>query len=296
MNKEYLVEYGEDVVISYVQPSAVGTINVEFIDRVYGDQVYFSAGVAPIVAGTYSITIPGAEVTSDMLLKMNVTYTNVTASEFVDDYFISLRRPYAWASEIASAVGLSIVTTPSAPNEVTQADLEKYERYAYQRIGALTVNEFGIRHIKNYFYGYGHPTIAIDSKIVSINSVHVNGELDDDHLYYPGLTGDSIYIAHPDGSYIINSPYDYPTFIDGARYEFDYLAGYESVPESIRQATIMLANDYRCNEYGIKNHYVLKTDSQFGKTEYDPSAFDGSGNVSVDQLIAEFVRIPMRVV
>jgi hypothetical protein len=80
-------------------------------------------------------------------------------------------------------------------------------------------------------------------------------------------------------------------------YTIDYISGYTEVPVPIKQAITLLVNDFRCNDYGLKNHYVVKHDSDFGKTEYSAFyAFNGTGNVSIDQLITEYVRIPMRVI
>lgn len=300
--KEYLTEYGAPVTLSYSNSAADGNIDVVFKNQ-YGDDVHSEDGIVPAGVGNYSITFPADLNTCDRELEVHIMYANVALENKLDKFYVRFRRPYLKFTELASELGLTVVLTPVASTEITQADLEKLERYAFNRINALTLNNFNKNFEQSRFSGTGHHHLNYYRPVADVSRVWVDGELafDPTNDSYPyGLTfaGEEtgFSVQYAGGEDVISSPYDEANFRRDTEYKIEYVSGWESVPEDIRQATALLANDFKCNDYGQRNHYVTRADTQFGKVEYSDAAFAGSGNVSVDQLLGPYVRQDFQVV
>ena len=309
---QYTIDYGISKTIQYSQNAAVGNISVSFTDLTYGDSVHTISSLAPQYTGSYVITFPAVKNIVDRDMTMTVVYTNSSSQQITESFNVKFRRPYVKTSQIASELGLTIVGEPEASNEVTRAKLEQYEAYAFERINAITNNYFNKTFNRSIFYGNGTDSIAIDSPVSSIEKVWNNDELyyDKEGPTYPvGLnyvTGDdkrNIFVKDVSGASITRDPYGYvypeyryPVFNKDNRYKIQFISGYEEIPQAIYQATILIINEYMCSEYGQRNHYVVNQDTPFGKVQYDPRAFNGFGNVSIDQLLQPYLRLSMQVI
>jgi hypothetical protein len=304
--KEYLIDYETGLEIIYNQPSAVGTITFKFTDLDYGDVIHEMSPVAATGPGTYLATIPAAKNGIDRNIRMRATYTDSLNNVLTDDFNFRVRRPYATYTSIAQELGLTVSSTPALPTEITEAALKQYERYAYERINSITASQFNKVFRREGFYGQGSDSLVVEEPVLAVNKVWAADELIIDQTVNPAVYSDGIKVAPNDRGFnlfmneidgSLDSLSDaYPVFKKDLRYRVEYIAGYAEVPEAIFQATVMLVNEYRCSDYGVRNHYVVRQENQFGKVENSPMAFAASGNVSVDQLLAPYTRVFMRVI
>jgi hypothetical protein len=303
--KEYLTTYGENQDFEYSQPAADGPVTVLFTDVEYGDEIY-AYQATPTTPGNYTLTLPGEKNVCDRTLGVKVFYINSQSQPKADIFQVTLRRPYVTADELAAELGLTISATPANATEITRVKLEQLERYAFSRINALILTNLNCTFVRRPFRGSGTQSIALDENIVDVTRATVDDDLVFDKseetapwgiTFVPGDGGNLILVKQADGdNTIINDPDFTPVFRDDREFIVSYISGYPVVPTPIRHAAVLLANDFLCNDYGQRNHYVVKADNQFGKIEYSPRAYVGTGNVSVDQLITPYVRVSMQVV
>lgn len=66
--------------------------------------------------------------------------------------------------------------------------------------------------------------------------------------------------------------------------------GYVSVPESVRQAALILAGLWGCNQAIWRDRYINTIRSADWNIKYDAAAYEGTGSATADQLLAQYVR------
>lgn len=97
-----------------------------------------------------------------------------------------------------------------------------------------------------------------------------------------------------------DSIYDTKTFIDlvgnnslfpnGWDYTVIVEAGWPIIPQDIKQATILLVNDLRCNNIPYINSYIKDYKSDQFTLSFDPGVFKDTGNRIADKILSAYVR------
>jgi hypothetical protein len=82
--------------------------------------------------------------------------------------------------------------------------------------------------------------------------------------------------------------YDPGYFERGSIYTIRGEFGWKYVPEQIREATIIMVDDMRCNDFAYRNKGLKSVKNDSFAVEYGDVAFQGTGNLLVDSLIGEF--------
>ena len=84
---------------------------------------------------------------------------------------------------------------------------------------------------------------------------------------------------------------NYGRFRDKSRYKFQGLLGYKYVPEDIKLAAMMLVGDILANDYNWRNKYLKKVDLSEISFEMAGGAFNGTGNVTVDNILDQYRNV-----
>ena len=94
--------------------------------------------------------------------------------------------------------------------------------------------------------------------------------------------------------------YDTKTFIDltgnnslfpnGWDYTVVIEAGWPIIPQDIKQATMLLVNDLKCNNIPYINSYIKDYKSDQFTLSFDPGVFKDTGNRIADKILSAYVR------
>jgi hypothetical protein len=96
------------------------------------------------------------------------------------------------------------------------------------------------------------------------------------------------------------SIYDTKTFIDltgnssmfpdGWDYTVIVEAGWPVIPQDIKQATMLIMNDLKCNNIPYINSYIKDYKSDQFSLSFDPGVFKDTGNRIADKILSAYVR------
>ena len=77
-------------------------------------------------------------------------------------------------------------------------------------------------------------------------------------------------------------------FRDGYLYRFAGQIGYKYVPEDIKLASMLLVQDILSNDYNWRNKYLSKVNLSEISFEMAKGAFNGTGNITVDNILDQY--------
>ena len=64
--------------------------------------------------------------------------------------------------------------------------------------------------------------------------------------------------------------------------------GWESIPSDIKDAAMLLAELFSCNEATWRDRYIKAIRAADWRFDFDGRAFEGTGSVSVDRLLEKY--------
>jgi hypothetical protein len=98
----------------------------------------------------------------------------------------------------------------------------------------------------------------------------------------------------------IDAPYDTknystsvsgsPMFPNGWDYTVTVEAGWPIIPQDIKQATMLIVNDLKCNNIPYINSYIKDYKSDQFTLSFDPGVFRDTGNRIADKILSAYVR------
>ena len=299
---EYLRSDNAELQISFTAASGVTSVVFEAYDL---DSASFiqSGTTSSAASQVFTGTLTTDSTKYDRSLKIEWISSTASGASSTISYY-SMKRPYATVSRIKELVDVD--TT------VSDATLKKYERKARLFIDAYT----GLRFSKEYdsitSFGDNSDTLLMPVPVLKIDQIY-----EDDVLVYDlSTTGASVnkfdYTIEVGPSKTIIKILNNNSVLGGAINEFPDTAvirgaatftkdrayrivgafGYEYVPNEIELATALLADDYICNDWNIRNKGIesIKTDSY--DLQYGKMFASGTGNLLVDSLLAPWVGQP----
>lgn len=311
--KEYLTTEGDGLTITYSAPAGVDSV-VYTITDLELDQVLFADEASKNLSNLYEFELSSDICKYDRKLRIGIELldygTPSTASsigsngsyttDFVD---VSLVRPYVTADVLAEELGLTIVTgTPADTSEVKRSTLEKWERQARMFINSKIDEKIRLQYKTvsvigedtDYLYLDGHRIESYD-KIIKDDEVVYDSQEDINLLSYTLVSSNSKLQLKPylsgynlDEGKAMAALADPGYFERGSVYSVRGEYGWKNVPEQIREATIILVDDMRCNDWSYRNKGLKSVKNDSFDIEYTDSIFSGTGNLLVDSLLSEF--------
>ena len=231
--------------------------------------------------GELVITLPAEYDTMDGNLLLEVSAASLA---YVDD--VQIVRPY------------SLPQTVSETFDVSVDDAIKAERIVRMIIDNMTGGFYYMKKLE-LVKGGGLDYLLMDEPIWELLELSENNVL----LWEPG--SDETYAASFDNTSVIllddsetdrneHRPiwfrrYDSPIFVEGYDYEVLAKFGWPVLPAAIKQASMLLIEDYFCGNLRYVNRYIEKYDNSAFKITYNVGAFAGTGNVMADRLLQPYI-------
>ena len=259
--------------------------------------------------GLYSILLKPNITNLKRVLEVVWTY-DLDGSEAIQTDFYSVETAYASVGEITDFLGFGL--EPSDLNYYDPKAIESAEKFARTIVDGYTGQKFSTYYGSQEQYGKGSDALYLTEKMLTIDKVWENDILYLDKTADPVLNGFGFNLElSPTGKIlrIINAGWDvrydnqvdpnvlyYGRFRDNSRYKIQGQIGYKYVPEDIKIATMLLVNDILSNDYNWRNKYLKKVDLSEISFEMAGGAFNGTGNVAVDNILDQYRNVNIVVI
>lgn len=108
----------------------------------------------------------------------------------------------------------------------------------------------------------------------------------------PQLPASDSYTLHNtnDSPNIIQNVHGTPMFPSGWAYEIVAETGWPMIPQDIKNATLLLINDMKCNNLPYMNYYIDSYKSEQFTANFADGAYMDTGNRTVDKILANYPR------
>jgi hypothetical protein len=255
-------------------------------------------------AGVYSFMITPNLTQINRTLQVVWTYSlgGINTSEV---QYYAVESVYASVSEIQDF--LSYGKTPSDPNYHDPKEIASVEKIARTIIDGYTGQKFGTYYGSQEVFGLGSDACELTEKMLTLDQVWENDILLVDNTQNPVYntfgfkleitpTGRAIRIINQGWDVRYDNQMDptilyYGRFRSGSRYKFQGQIGYKYVPEDIKLAAMLLSNDILANDYNWRNKYLQKVDLSEISFEMAKGAFNGTGNITVDNILDQYRNV-----
>ena len=225
------------------------------------------------------------------------------------DYY-SVETPYASSDDIVDFLGFG--TSPADANYVEEQKIAVAEKMARTIINGYTGQKFGKYYGSQEQTGKGSDGINLVEKMLTINKVWENDVLVIDNTQDPVFNNFGFPVElSPTGKVarITNAGWDvrydnqldptimyYGKFRDNTRYKFEGQIGWLYVPHDIKLAAMLLVNDILSNDFNWRNKYLKKVDLSEISFEMAKGAFNGTGNIMVDNILDQYRNVNIMII
>jgi len=255
-------------------------------------------------AGIYSFLLTPAITNINRVLQVVWSYT-IDGVPSTETSYYSVETVYASVDEIIDFLGYG--STPSELNYHDIKEIQSAEKLARTIIDGYTGQKFTTYYGSQEIMGIGADAIELTERILRIDQFFENDQLMIDNTQNPvyNIFGYSLTITptkfgvrlyNPDWDISYEGGYDptvlyYGRFRDQSRYKFVGQMGYQYVPEDIKMAAILLVNDILSNDYNWRIKYLSKVDLSEISFEMHKGAFNGTGNLNVDNILDQYRHV-----
>lgn len=265
----------------------------------------------PVSYDYYEIVIAGEELTYNRKIKVTWDYV-LDGEELQKVEIISVVQPYFFADDLWTYNSDFALDGPDAKSidEVKKVEslvrgiIDAYTRQSFQKFGRKQKVYLGSGSDELELNDRIYKLWAVDSQDVnffqrepdeSVSNDIVTWNSDSPYLVYRKLDRE---VAFFDIKADISPGLIQPRklFKSGTRYTVDAEFGWERVPIEVKQAAIILANDYFCEDdiYHQKNITVVRS-ADF-RMEFGADHHSTTGNVYADQLLSNYVDTGVTVI
>lgn len=288
-----------------VQADSVPTVSVYDADDDLVPLVGFSNNVTDEeTSGLYSYWVKPSLTNIQRVLKVVWNY-NVDGIEFNQEQFYRVSTVYSTVSDIIDFLGYG--ATSYELNYQSPEKIANAEKIARTIIDGYTSQSFSEYYGAQEQFGKGSDAIELVEKMLTLDKVWENDILVIDNTTNPKIntfgfpleispTGKAIRIVNAGWDVRYDNQVDpavlyYGRFRDGTRYKFQGSIGYKYVPEDIKIASMLLVGDILANDYNWRNKYLKKIDLSEISFEMAGGAFNGTGNITVDNILDQYRNV-----
>jgi len=254
--------------------------------------------------GAYSYMLRPSLTNIQRVLKV-VWHYSVNGVVFDQQDFYRVSSVYATVSDIIDFLGYG--STPSELNYMPPERISAAEKVARTIIEGYTGQAFYTYYGIQEQFGVGSDAIECVERMITLDKVWENDQLMIDNTVDPvynnfgfaleiSPTGKAVRIINQGMDVRYDNQVDpavlyYGRFRDKSRYKFQGQLGYKYVPEDIKLAAMMLVGDILANDYNWRNKYLKKVDLSEISFEMAGGAFNGTGNVTVDNILDQYRNV-----
>ena len=254
--------------------------------------------------GSYSYMLQPSLTNIQRVLKV-VWHYSVNGVVFDQEDYYRVSTVYATVSDIVDFMGYG--STPSELNYMAPERISAAERVARTIIEGYTSQAFYTRYGTQEQFGVGSDAIYLVERMLTIDKMWENDNLVIDNTINPVYnnfgfnveitpTGKAVRILNQGWDVRYDNQVDpnilyYGRFRDNSRYTFQGVMGYKYVPEDIKLACMLLTGDILANDYNWRNKYLKKVNLSEISFEMAGGAFNGTGNVTVDNILDSYRNV-----
>lgn len=264
----------EDLVISVPSEMTVTEITLSSP----GGETTIESPAQPTAEGAISVPVPFKHIKYDGTVRIYVTGT-VDGDEHTLTYSIPVVTPLFSREDFSDS-------------QLTQIgdDFEELERLVRHVVEAHCGQSFGYRK-EAVPVGNPDKRVHFTAPIIEFTGVSDRYLTNSTTLSIPHRIYDdrfsmdlNLYDVKTDLIMLPKSRRNRPVFLHGT-------FGYESVPEDVRQAALLIAGVWGCNQAIWRDRYINTIRSADWNLKYDGQAYAGTGSATADQLLAKYNRI-----
>ena len=266
-----------------------------------GQLILTSSPISP-VAGVYTLGLTYAETQYDGPL--NIVWTDSTQTPA----FVRTTTEQV----VTPLVPVSKLRTIFEDTNKTDQELMDLESSVRIFIQAYTHQTFGYEVGTITIMGTGEQRMALPRHMISITDVNTVDPgyfwLSDDGWYINSESKNLLTVKEaPPEEYMDNTiamthgvivvPDTYwRKFRTGVEYDITGEWGYYTVPDNVQEATMLLANDFACDESLYRDRFVQMVNTGSSSFSFDSRAFVNTGNARADELLKEYRRDGMVII
>lgn len=263
--------------------------------------------------GSYEVYLPQEFTDRNRELKLRWEMI-VQGDGIFKEHQVFVVTPYVDLAQAADMLGVS--SDSSDPYYKSYDELMMAERYARKVIENYTGQLFYLYDDLHMVYGDGSDSLRLPFKINALHELYENDILlidtfnDINNWSYDTIISESKFgIRINKANMIDNTVYtsngmvppsindiSAGVFRSGSVYKVQGRYGWDSVPDDVELATIELMKDYFSKDKSWRNKYIRSVQSFDWNFEYNTSAFVGTGNLYVDQILLPYVLTQMVVI
>ena len=246
--------------------------------------------LVPVVI-PYSYTLTEGELT------VSITFT-IDNAQITKNVIYNVVTPIIYRSDVSDISSTDY-------NDLEPIVRHYLEVYCNQYFGRYE----GVETVRGKSFDY----LRLPVRLITLNDVSFNEETYEASSFFTGDDGWQLHRANwetltikqappdPDTlnpSGVITAPYSRlnTTFWQDRPYDLDGVWGYEVVPSNVREAAKLLMADWSCQDASYRNKYLENFRAADWRIQFKSQAFAGTGNLTADMLLSDYVRTRMEIV
>jgi hypothetical protein len=291
----------------------------------FGNSVVYLSGnkTTPTPLGTseqWTVSLPLESTDVQQAVEVH-WFFHINGDEFEQKFSYDIATPLIMPIDAANELGFSL--SPTSSKYRSEKELLSAERLARYTIEQQTNTNFGSETKTVTVFGQATDILVLNENIIAIQQIKENGVVvyspaDDinefPYTFEPTESGRSIRVAdygdireyeaeplvsiagaNTDTSYS-STGLRSSAFRAGSRYEVTGIYGFARVPSDIKQAAVLLINDFLCQDSTWRTKYVQQASMSDFKFTFFKEAFSGTGNAIVDGILSRYQTLDMVVI
>jgi hypothetical protein len=219
--------------------------------------------------------------------------------------FFNVVTPYATVSDIIDYYNLG--TKPSDLNYKSSEQIVQLEKLARTVIHGYAGQQFGRRAGSQEVFGIGSDACFLTEPMTAITKMYENDILVYDTTASPVMnqfgfdltltpTGKTVRIINAGWDVRYDNNIDpsilyYGRFRNSSRYKFEGTIGWNYVPTDISLASLLLVGDLMANDAAWRIKYLEEVTMGEVKFKMKSGAFNGTGNLIVDNILDQYRNV-----
>jgi hypothetical protein len=296
-----------------VETAADGIVSVSIYDvsSVNASTSPIETGTASAVdsQGSYAYMITPAITYLNRVIRTDYSYT-LNGVATVQSTYNEIVTPYTTTSDLIDYYDLGV--RPNDLNYKSAETLQQLEKIARTLIHGYSGQTFGRRYGFQEQFGNGSDAIWLTERMISVDKMYENGVLVYDTTVSPSVnsfgfpieitpTGKSIRVVNTGWDVRYDNQVDptilyYGRFLNSTRYKIYGTIGWDYVPTDIKLCATLLVGDLMANDAAWRIKYLSEVSMSDTSFKMAGGAFNGTGNLIVDNILDTYRNVGMTII
>ena len=296
-----------------VESAADGAVSVSIYDvsSVNASSSALVTGTASATGsqGVYEYLITPTLTSLNRVIRTDYSYT-LGGIATKQSTYNEIVTPYATTSDLIDYYNLG--TSPQDLNYKSAEVLQQLEKIARTLIHGYSGQTFGRRYWFQEQFGSGSDALWLTERMISIDQMYENGVLIYDTTVSPSVnyfgfpieltpTGKSIRVVNAGWDVRYDNQVDptvinYGRFRESTRYKVFGTVGWDYIPIDIKLCAILLVGDLMANDAAWRIKYLSEVSMSDTSFKMAGGAFNGTGNLIVDNILDQYRNVGMTII